>query len=128
MKHFRLLAYCAIIFILLAFSACESVEQLDAPHNVAVEYETLTLRWREVEGAKTYTVRIEQPNKEPILIDLSKTYYSLESLPAGEYSVSVRASGQKIEDSPFSSSVNFIKDAECGLMFQLTDDKSLLLP
>lgn len=124
MKRFRLLAYCAIIFILLAFSACGSTEQLEAPGNVAVEYETLTLRWSEVQGAKIYTVRIEQPNKEPILIDLSKTYYSLESLPAGEYSVSVRASGQKTKDSSFSKSVNFIRDAESGLTFQLTTDKA----
>ena len=123
MKRFRLLTYCAIIFILLAFSACGSTEQLNVPGNVAVEYETLTLRWSEVEGAKTYTVRIEQPNKEPILVDLSKTYYSLESLPAGEYSVSVRASGQKIGDSPFSNAIDFIRDAESGLTFQLTTDK-----
>ena len=123
MKHFRLLAYCAIIFVLLAFSACGSAERLDAPGDVAVEYETLTLRWSEVEGAKTYTVRIEQPNKDPILIDLSKTYDSLESLPAGEYSVSVRAGSQKIGDSSFSNSVSFIRDAESGLTFQLTTDK-----
>lgn len=124
MKRFRLLAYCAIIFILLAFSACGSAEQLNAPRNVAVEYETLTLRWSEVEGAKTYTVRIEQPNKDPVYIDLSKTYYSLASLPAGEYSVSVRASGQKVGDSPFSNSIDFIRDAESGLIFQLTTDKA----
>ncbi len=123
MKRFRLLAYCAIVFILLAFSACDRVERLDTPRNVVVEYETLTLRWNEVKGAKTYTVRIEQPNKEPILVDLSKTYYSLESLPAGEYSVSVCAGGQKIENSPFSKSVGFTRDEECGLTFQLTDGK-----
>ncbi len=123
MKHFRLLAYCFITCILLAFSACESVEQLDAPRDVTVEYETLTLRWSEVKGAKTYTVRIEQPSKEPVFVDLSKTYYSLEALPAGEYSVSVRAGGQKAEASPFSSSTDFIRDDECGLVFRLIDGK-----
>ncbi|MBE6699125.1 MAG: leucine-rich repeat domain-containing protein [Ruminococcaceae bacterium] len=123
MKYFRLLTYCFIICTLLAFSACESAEPPDAPRDIAVEYETLTLKWSEVKGAKIYTVRIEQQNKEPILVDLSKTYYSLESLPAGEYSVSVRACGQRTEYSPFSNPVDFIRDEECGLVFKLIDGK-----
>ena len=123
MKYFRLLTYCFIICTLLAFSACESAEPPDVPRDIAVEYETLTLKWSEVKGAKIYTVRIEQQNKEPILVDLSKTYYSLESLPAGEYSVSVRACGQRTEYSPFSNPVDFIRDEECGLVFKLIDGK-----
>lgn len=123
MKKFRLLAYCFIIFSLLALFSCEKAERLDAPSEVTVEYETLTLRWSEVKDAKVYTVRIEQPNKEPILVDLSKNNYSLESLGAGEYQISVRASGRKTKDSPFSKPVAFVRDEESGLVFELVDGK-----
>lgn len=124
MKNFRLLALYFIIFVLLALSACTNAEQLDVPHDVIVEYETLTLRWSEVKDAKIYTVRIEQQDKEPILVDLSKTYYSLESLPAGEYSISVCVSGQKKGNSPYSKSVPFIRDEECGLEFKLINGQT----
>jgi len=119
MKSFRLLTLCFILTVFLAFAACGTAERLDAPKDVFVEYETLTLRWEEIKGAKSYTVRIESQNNEPLEVNLSKTYYSLESLLPGEYSISVRAGGKEIEDSLFSSSVDFKRDEETGLEFKL---------
>jgi len=119
MKLFRLLTLCFIILALSALVSCGGGVRLDTPSGVSVEYETLTLRWDAVKDAKTYTVRIESQGKEPVDVDLSKNYYSLESLTPGKYSISVRASGDQLEDSAFSASVDFERDTECGLEFTL---------
>ena len=84
MKLIRLLAFCLIILSLSALVACDGAAEADIPKNVGVEYETLTLVWSEVKGAKLYTVRIESEGKDPLLVELSKNYYSLEDMEAGE--------------------------------------------
>jgi len=99
--------------------SCGGGGKLDTPSGVSVEYETLTLRWDAVNGAKTYTVRIESQGKAPVDVNLSKSYYSLEALQPGEYNISVRASGKQVEDSVFSDPVKFERDTECGLEFTL---------
>jgi len=124
MKKIRLLTLCLIFIYLLSLCACGDTEAPEIPSSVEVEYETLTLRWDGVSGARIYTVRIESVSGESREVDVSKTYYSLESLEAGEYRLSVRAVGGGVgSESPYSLPVDFISDPECGLVFNLIDGK-----
>ena len=119
MKLFRLLALCITALCLFALFACGAGGELDAPLGVEVEYETLTLRWDEVEGARTYVLQIT-PKGAPVReITVSKSYYSLESLDPGEYEISVRAVGSGGVGLDLSKTVAFTRDEECGLVFEL---------
>ncbi len=123
MKLIRLFALCFTIISLSALAACSPSGEPDAPRGVAVEYETLTLRWGEVDGARIYTVRIEREGGDPVEVDVSKNNYPLNSLAAGEYKLSVKAVGKRKSDaSDYSKTVDFIRDAENGLVFKLVGD------
>lgn len=118
MKIFRLLLLIFTLFAVTSLAACASHTEsgsFDAP---TVEYETLTLRWDAVDGAKIYTVSIESKAGEFSEITVSKNEYSLESLSAGEYSITVKA--QVGNDTvAVSGAVNFVRDTENGLQYRL---------
>ncbi len=118
MKIFRLLLLVFALFAVTALASCTSEnqnEEFDAP---IVEYETLTLKWDKVEGAKIYTVCIKSERGELSEIAVSKNEYSLESLSAGEYSITVKA--QADDDTvSVSEAVKFFRDAENGLQYRL---------
>ncbi len=119
MKIIRLLTLCLISLSLLLFTACSTEGELSEPSGVTVDYEILTLKWGEVAGAKTYTVRIETEGQAPMETEISKNYYSLETLSPGLYDISVRANGNKVVDSRFSESISFEREVECGLEFNM---------
>ncbi len=121
MKHFRLLILCITAVALMLLVSCNEGDRLDAPTNVYVEYETLTLRWSAVDGAGTYEVLIESPGMVPASVTVSRDYYSLIGLDVGEYTISVTASdaGGHREDSRPSVPIRFEREAENGLVFKL---------
>lgn len=121
MRRFRLLILCLIILCASALASCAPDGTLPSPNEVYVEYETLTLRWSEVEGAKTYTVHISSDGREPADVTVSKNYHSLEELPAGKYEITVTARRGK-ESSPPTEAITFERDAEAGLEYRLTGD------
>lgn len=122
MKKIRLLTLCLTFICLLSLFSCADTEAPEVPSSVEVEYETLTLKWDGVAGARIYTVRIERAGGESREVDVSRTYYSLEALEAGEYKLSVRAVGGGAgSGSLYSAPVDFVKDPEYGLIFNLTD-------
>lgn len=120
MKALRLLTLCFVIVGLLSLFSCSDGVTDGAPEGVYIEYETLTLRWDEVDSVRIYTVRIESEGNEPVTVDLTRNYYSLESLSVGEYSVSVSFERDG-KSSPYSEPIPFVREAECGLIFNLTD-------
>lgn len=121
MKYFRLLALCLIIFALICLASCSSADRLATPKGVKVEYETLTLKWDAVDGAKTYTVTVSSEGKDTVEKTVSKDYYSLDELDEGKYEITVKASDTtgKKENSYPSLPVEFIRDKELGLIFTL---------
>ncbi len=122
MKHLRLLTLCLIVFSLASLISCSRGGEPQAPCDVFVEYQTLTLKWDASPGARLYTVCIEGEGTEPQEVEISKNFYSLESLSAGNYTLSVYAKGRDGEISPISERVPFIRDEECGLIFTLLDN------
>ncbi|MBQ2793607.1 MAG: leucine-rich repeat domain-containing protein [Clostridia bacterium] len=121
MKLIRLLTLCLSLLCIIPLVACGRGDSPSAPEDVRVEYETLTLRWSEVKGARIYNVRIEGEGIDTVTKETSRSYYSLEYLPAGKYSLSVRTVGKDSSRSSFSETVEFIRDEECGLVLELTD-------
>ncbi len=121
MKYFRLLILCFIIISLCLLCSCSTDEALDTPLGVEVEYDTLTLKWKAVEGAKVYTVRIEPEGKEPYEVSVSKNNYQLEPLEEGKYSITVKATDNsgRFLDSELSLPLEFIREKETGLSFKL---------
>lgn len=122
MKYFRLLALCFIVIISFTLlCSCGGDERLDSPRGVAVEYDTLTLRWDAVNGAKIYTVCITPENGMTEEIPVSKNFYSLEGLAEGKYSIAVKAgsNGGAAGDSSLSVPVEFTREKETGLTFKL---------
>lgn len=121
MKYFRLLVLCFISIALILLSSCSSDGELDTPTDVWVDYETLTLKWNNVNGAKIYTVRIEADKGSAKDVNVSKNYYSLTELSEGKYTITVKAKDNngKTADSNFSSPLKFTREKENGLVFKL---------
>ena len=97
--------------------SCSDTDRLNTPSGAFIEYETLTLRWGEVQGAKTYTVRITD-GESTSETSVSKNYYSLEELSRGEYEITVTAKGTLADSLP-SETVKFEREAEVGLEYKL---------
>ena len=119
MKILRLLTCCLAFLTLLMLGSCSPNNNPDIPTGIEIEYETLTLRWNEVEGAKTYVVRIMSDKNESTEIKLSKNYYSLESLLPGEYRLTVGVGGSSADHTSFSESIMFDREEENGLEYRL---------
>lgn len=108
-----------LILISVLLAACGGGDRPSAPRGVEVEYDTLTLRWDEVEGARLYTVSVQPASGEGEEIAVSKNFYSLESLPVGEYTLTVCAEVTGVGVSDPSREISFVREAECGLVFTL---------
>ncbi|MBE6633116.1 MAG: hypothetical protein E7620_02095 [Ruminococcaceae bacterium] len=123
MKKIRLLiVFSFVLCCLLGLSACESLEALKTPERLTVEDTTLTLSWKEVKGAKLYTIQVLPEGQEEAQEYLSaKTSYSLASLKEGSYQIRVKANGKEDvnEDSVWSEFIPFIREREPGLVFTL---------
>lgn len=125
MRKIRLLVLFSLIVIsLLAFTGCDKLTELKQPDGPKIEMTTLTLTWREVKGARLYTIEITPEGGEPREMISSKNSYSLVSLTEGKYSLRVKANGKDEEshDSPWSVAIPFEREREPGMVFTLNPD------
>lgn len=124
MKRFRLLILFILILIPLILTACDDGGRLKTPFGPEVEITSLTFCWREVEGARIYTIEITPEGGSPTEVTYSKNRYPLSSLAPGKYELRVKANGKDGEskDSEWSMAIPFEREAECGLEFSLNPD------
>lgn len=117
MKKLRfLIPFILLLCCVAAFSACSEKPALSRPTGVTVEEASLTLKWKEVQGARRYTVSINDSLK-----NTTKNTYSLLSLTEGDYEIKVKACAAEgtVQDSEWSVSVNFTREHETGLELTL---------
>lgn len=126
MKIFRLLLLIFALLITSTMVSCDTHAGVDAPKSIRIEYETLTLRWDDVDGARTYTVCIRSQANELSEITVSKNEYSLESLLPGKYTITVRSESADDTDA-LSEKIEFVRDSENGLVYELVDGSEYMV-
>ena len=127
MRKIRLLLLISLIIsCLFAFASCDDTEILSSPSDLEVEAATLTLNWKAVAGARLYTIKIVSEDGSSREAIASKTYYSLTSLTAGNYTIQVKANGKDgvSRDSDWSESIPFEREKESGMTFALINDNT----
>lgn len=124
-KRRILIAVFASVFAcsLLLFAGCSDTNKLKTPNILELNDENV-LNWSEIEAARSYTVSIEDSNGAVTENSTRNTYYSLDSLPMGNYYVKVKAIGNKRnnKDSDWSERVDFQKGYSTGLIYKLIDN------
>ncbi len=124
-RAYRIFLPLLILCLLFSFAACGKA-RLPKPTGLNIDAPTLTLTWNPVSDAAYYTVRISGSGGTDEA-DSGKNSYSLELLPAGDYTLSVKAvvgSGSAYSDSSWSASIRFTRERETGLIFRLIDSNT----
>ena len=124
-KKLSIWLFLPVILAFVIFAGCGK-PKLATPTGLNIDGIELTLNWNAVPDAAFYTIRI-QGNGETTEADSGKNSYTLERLSAGEYTFSVKAvSGSNVDfsDSSWSDTVTFVREAETGLTFTLTDSNT----
>lgn len=122
MKKITLLLFLISLFALCALTLTSCKNSVNAPTGLYLDIETQSLHWKEVRGARSYTVKISgEPDEEVIL----SNYYSLEHLDAGRYTVQVKANGdgEAISDSGWTK-FEYERPVESGLDYVLNEEKT----
>ena len=125
MKIFRLLiSFSLILCCLLLLGSCGDKDTLSKPEALEIEPTTLTLSWRKVKDARMYTLSIDPENGETFEVSASKNNYSLVRLDKGTYKIKVKANSKDGDekDSPWSSEISFVREAEPGLVMTLINN------
>lgn len=115
----------AFIFAAL-FSACAKEETLNAPGKPAVNVDNV-LEWNEVDGARTYTVQIENAvSAEKEEKNVRKPQLDLAFLSSGDYVLRVRANSgtQDSIQSAWSEGLEFHMNYTTGCVYQLINNNS----
>ena len=109
-----------VLSILLIFTlgACSRAETLDSPPNIHFDGDE-TITWDLVDGATHYIVRIDE--HDSITVDTNTI--TLNTLPNGSYSVSVRAANKNVM-SPYSPTQTVVinRDFEHPTVFSVEDN------
>lgn len=116
MKKLRYLVFAVMITCFLALLAGCGKPALPKPQGLKVNEATLELTWRQVVGARRYTVSVNGEER-----DCRTNSYSLENLDAGEYQIRVkaRANEENNRDSGWSERISFTRETEPGFTFSL---------
>ena len=119
-KIISIIALALISICLLCLSSCS--KSVNEVKNVEIDYDTLTISWDRVQGAKSYTVTVSGTEFEKITKD---NKYSLEYLDPGVYEIKIKANGDGIEkkDSGWVSHP-FTRDTESGLRYKLINNNT----
>lgn len=128
-KALLLITLPVLAFCLLLSSAACSGNRLPTPTGLNVDPVNLELNWNGVLNAAYYTVRVRGNGLDDqyFCSDNSFDITSAAKIVAGEYSMSVRAeagSGADYDSSAWSKSITFVREAENGLVYMLTDNNS----
>ena len=88
---------------------------LEAPTNLRVDKSNATLYWNSVEYAIGYTVKIDAST-----YTTDTNSFSLQGLPSGEYTISVKANGDGIRwiSSEYSDTIQYIRKADTGNKYE----------
>ena len=122
MKKITLLLFLISLLALCALTLTSCKNSINAPTELYLDIETQSLHWKEVRGARSYTVKISgEPDEEVVL----SNYYSLEHLEAGRYTVQVKANGdgEAISDSGWTK-FEYERPVESGLDYVLNEEKT----
>ena len=108
---------CAFLF---ALASCGKYT-LSRPTRVYIDSDALILHWDEIDGADRYVVSVSGKEEE-----VNKNEYSLVSLEAGDYELKVKArdKDEKYKESVWSDTVSFTREAESGVRYRLTNNKT----
>ena len=108
---------CALLF---ALASCGKYT-LSRPTRVYIDSDALILHWDEIDGADRYVVSVSGKEEE-----VNKNEYSLVSLEAGDYELKVKArdKDEKYKESVWSDTVSFTREAESGVRYRLTNNKT----
>lgn len=123
MKKLIILAVsvCLVLLAVFSLASCEQNDTL-TPANVRIDYDTLTLKWSKVPGARSYEIIVEGEEKTKTTL---KNQFSLEYLEPGEYVVSVRAINGDPNLSPSEwVAKEFTREKESGLKYTLINNKT----
>ena len=88
---------------------------LEAPTNLRVDESNATLYWNSVEYAIGYTVKIDAST-----YTTDTNSFSLQGLPSGEYTISVKANGDGIRwiSSEYSDTIQYTRKADSGNKYE----------
>ena len=88
---------------------------LEAPTNLRVDESNATLYWNSVEYAIGYTVKIDVST-----YTTNTNSFSLQGLPSGEYTISVKANGDGIRyvSSEYSDTIQYTRKADSGNKYE----------
>ena len=88
---------------------------LEAPTNLRVDESNATLHWNSVEYAIGYTVKIDAST-----YTTNTNSFSLQGLPSGEYTISVKANGDGIRyiSSEYSDTIHYTRKADSGNKYE----------
>ncbi len=88
---------------------------LEAPTNLRVDESDATLYWNSVEYAIGYTVKIDAST-----YTTDTNSFSLQGLPSGEYTISVKANGDGIRwiSSEYSDTIQYTRKADSGNKYE----------
>ena len=114
----RIAAVWLVACLAFAATGCKKGPTLDSPDNLEIDASALTLDWDKVENATNYLVSVNGKNSI-----VAKPTFSLVNLSSGDYSLKVKARDAKggYNDSDWSKTVRFTKEAENGLQYALTN-------
>lgn len=117
MKKFRLLIFFSLI-ICCFFALAGCAPTLSVPTDLAIDGDELLLTWKKVENAEYYTIDISGEE-----VKANTNSYSLVDLSEGSYTIKIKAEAADFENSEWSESIPFEREAESGMVFKLINDK-----
>lgn len=120
-KVYKIMFLVSVLVLCVIFATSCNVK-LSKPGDFKLNSDTLELSWDKVPGAQSYVVEISDIERPAYT---SSNSYPLEQLPAGTYTIKVKAIGDGIEtsDSDYGT-FPFKRAVETGLKYQLINNRS----
>ncbi|MBR2343468.1 MAG: leucine-rich repeat domain-containing protein [Clostridia bacterium] len=116
----RIGVICLIILSLALLFSCK--DTATKPSNFRLDTDTITLKWDKVAGASSYEIRISGEERTKTT---RANYVSLEYLPAGSYTIEVRAKSRNDDVEPSAwASYPFKREEESGLKYKLINNRT----
>ena len=122
MKKTILTLLCLVVSLLCLVTLVSCNDEINAPGNLKLNEDTLTLTWDRVLGAKSYTIVIEAAEYEKTT---KNNKVELENLDPGTYEIRIKANSDSTEtaDSDWVT-YTFVREQESGLRYKLINNNT----
>ena len=118
-----ILSLCALLLCaVLVGTACAKGADTKAPTALSLDMDSQTLKWKRVLGVRAYEIEVSGEERTKTT---QATYFSLEYLEPGDYTIRVRALNPDMNADPSEwVSFEFTREKESGLKYKLINNRT----